>query len=719
MSGSRPRVWPGKPNPCGPTWDGLGVNFSLFSENAEKVELCLFDPRGRRELHRIPLPEYTDQTWHGYLPDVRPGQLYGYRVYGPYDPKHGHRFNHHKLLLDPYAKVLSGPLLWSDAHFGYRVGHRSEDLSFDRRNNAKGMPKCRVIDTAYTWARDRPPQRPWHESVIYELHVRGFTMRHPDVPELLRGSFAGLATPAAIGHLRRLGVTAVELLPIQSFLTDRHLVERGLTNYWGYNTLAFFAPDPRYLSQPTLTEFKAFVQQLHDAEIEVILDVVYNHTAEGSHLGPTLCFRGIDNASYYRLVPGDERSYMDFTGCGNALNLRHPRVLRLVMDSLRYWVEEMHVDGFRFDLATTLAREREHFDQHSGFLDAVQQDPVLSQVKLIAEPWDVGDGGYRLGGFPPGWAEWNDRYRDTVRRFWKGEPGQLGEFASRVTGSSDVFDRKGRRTWASVNFVTAHDGFTLHDLVSYEGKHNQANGEENRDGTDENHSWNCGAEGPTDECAIRQRREQQKRNLLATLLLSQGVPMLLAGDEFGRTQSGNNNAYCQDNEISWIDWAIDPDGRRLEDFVRELIRIRRAHIAFHRYRFFQGPGAAESEINDITWLRSDGRKRGAEDWGDPEDHCLAYVLSGEAHGYHLTASGEPESDETFLTILNAHPESVAFKLPPERFGKSWGRLLDTASERPLQPATYQAGETCRVEGRSLVLLVRRDGSLPARELDRW
>ncbi len=420
MSGNRPRVWPGRPYPCGPTWDGLGVNFSLFSDNAEKVELCLFDPRGRRELHRIPLPEYTDQTWHGYLPDVRPGQLYGYRVYGPYDPKRGHRFNHHKLLLDPYAKALAGSLRWSDAHFGYRVGHRSEDLSFDRRNNAQGMPKCRVVDTAYTWAGDRPPQRPWHESVIYELHVRGFTMRHPEVPELLRGTFAGLATPAAIGHLRRLGVTAVELLPIQAFLADRHLVERGLTNYWGYNTLAFFAPDPRYLSQPTLAEFKAFVQHLHDAEIEVILDVVYNHTAEGSHLGPTLCFRGIDNASYYRLFPDDERYYKDFTGCGNALNLRHPRVLRLVMDSLRYWVEEMHVDGFRFDLATTLAREREHFDQHSGFLDAVQQDPVLSQVKLIAEPWDVGDGGYRLGGFPPGWAEWNDRYRDTVRRYLEG-----------------------------------------------------------------------------------------------------------------------------------------------------------------------------------------------------------------------------------------------------------------------------------------------------------
>jgi glycogen operon protein len=555
--------------------------------------------------------------------------------------------------------------------------------------------------------------------VVYELHVRGFTMRHPEVPEHLRGTFAGLASPAAIGHLRRLGVTAVELLPVQAFLDDRHLVERGLTNYWGYNTFAFFAPDPRYLSEPTLTEFKALVQHLHDAEIEVILDVVYNHTAEGNQLGPTLCFRGIDNASYYRLVPGDERYYMDFTGCGNALNLRHPRVLRLVMDSLRYWVEEMHVDGFRFDLATTLARETEHFDQHSGFLDAVQQDPVLSRVKLIAEPWDVGVGGYRMGEFPPGWAEWNDRYRDTVRRFWRGDPGQLGELGSRMTGSSDVFDRRGRRTWASINFVTAHDGFTLHDLVSYNGKHNKANGEENRDGTDQNHSWNCGAEGPTDDKTILQLREQQKRNLLATLLLSQGAPMLLSGDEFGRTQRGNNNAYCQDNEISWTDWAIDLDGRRLEEFVRWLIRFRREHIVFHRNRFFQGLGTGESEIKDITWLRSDGRERGPEDWDDPEDRCLAYVLSGEAHGYHLTASGEPESDETFLAILNAHPEPVSFKLPPERFGTNWGRLLDTASEGRLHPRTYKAGEKCPIEGRSLVLLMRWDPSFPAREFEWW
>jgi isoamylase len=706
MRASQLRVWPGEPYPCGATWDERGVNFALFSENAEKVELCLFDARGRRELHRIPLPEYTNQIWHGYLPDARPGQLYGYRVYGPYDPQRGHRFNHHKLLLDPYAKMLTGVFRWSDAHFGYRVGHRTEDLSFDRRNNAADMPKCQVVDTAYTWAEDRLPRRPWHESILYELHVRGFTMRHPEVPEPLRGTFAGLATPGAIDYFRQLGISAVELLPIHASLTEHRLAVRGLTNYWGYNTIAFFAPDPRYLASPTLVELKALVQHLHDAGIEVILDVVYNHTAEGNHLGPTLCFRGIDNASYYRLVPGDERHYVDFTGCGNALNLRHPRVLQLVTDSLRYWVEEMHVDGFRFDLATTLARETADFDQHSGFLDAVQQDPVLSQVKLIAEPWDVGEGGYRLGGFPPGWAEWNDRYRDTVRRFWKGEPGQLGELASRMTGSSDVFDRKGRRPWASVNFVTAHDGFTLQDLVSYSYKHNEANGEANRDGTDNSHSWNCGAEGPTDDPEILRLREQQKRNLLATLLLSQGIPMILAGDELGRSQRGNNNAYCQDNEISWIDWEIDEDGRQFQQFVRRLIRLRREHIVFHRHRFFQGLRTPESDIKDITWLHPDGRERHREDWDKPEDGCLGYVLSGEAYGYHLTASGEPEPDDTFLVILNAHPEPVSFTLPPEHFGERWERLVDTAVEGPARPKTYEAGEACPVETRSVVLLVR-------------
>jgi isoamylase len=701
-----PRLWPGQPYPRGATWDGRGVNFALFSEHAEKVELCLFDAQGRRELHRIALPEYTDEVWHGYLPDLRPGQLYGYRVHGPYDPERGHRFNPHKLLLDPYARALSGMLRWSDAHFGYRIGHRAQDLSFDRRNNAAGMPKCRVVDTAFTWGGDRPPQRAWHETILYELHVRGFTMRHPDVPEALRGTFAGLAAPAAIRHLRSLGVTAVELLPIQAFLDDRHLVARGLRNYWGYNTFGFFAPDPRYLAGDSLTEFKTLVQHLHDAGIEVILDVVYNHTAEGNELGPTLCFRGIDNASYYRLVPGDERHYVDFTGCGNALDLHHPRVLQLVMDSLRYWVEEMHVDGFRFDLASTLARETQDFDGHSGFLDAVGQDPVLRQAKLIAEPWDLGEGGYRLAGFPPGWAEWNDRFRDTVRRFWKGEPGLAGELASRLTGSSDLFGRRGRRPWASINFVTAHDGFSLRDLVSYERKHNEANGEQNRDGTDANYSWNCGIEGPTDDPVIRRLRLRQQRNLLTTLLISQGVPMLLAGDELGRTQGGNNNAYCQDNEVSWLDWDPDAEGISLLDLTMRLIRLRRDHIVFHRHRFFGGLRTPDSQIEDIVWLRTDGREQQPEDWEDPESRHLAFVLSGEAFGYHLTASGEPESDQTFLVILNAGAKPVDFTVPPPRFGKSWEPVLDTALDRPPAQRIYTTGECVRVVGRSIVLLVR-------------
>jgi glycogen operon protein len=650
-------------------------------------------------------------VWHVYLPDVRPGQLYGYRVYGPYEPERGHRFNPHKLLLDPYAKALSGTLRWTDAHFGYRIGDRAADLSFDRRNNAAGMPKCRVVDTAFTWGGDRPPQRSWHSAILYELHVRGYTMRHPDVPEPLRGTFAGMAAPAAIEHLRKLGVTAVELLPIQAFLDDRHLLARGLRNYWGYNTLGFFAPDPHYLASDSLTEFKTLVQQLHDAGIEVILDVVYNHPAEGNQLGPTLSFRGIDNASYYRLVPGDERHYMDFTGCGNALDLHHPRVLQLVMDSLRYWVEEMHVDGFRFDLATTLARETSDFDGHSGFLDAVGQDPVLRKVKLVAEPWDVGDGGYQLGGFPPGWAEWNDRYRDAVRRFWKGDSGLTGEVASRVTGSSDLFGRRGRRPWASINFVTAHDGFSLRDLVSYDHKHNEANGEENRDGTDANHSWNCGAEGPSDDPAIRRLRLLQQRNLLTTLLVSQGIPMLLAGDELGRTQGGNNNAYCQDNEVSWLDWDLDAEGRSLLEFTRRLVHLRRDHIVFHRHRFFRGLRTPDSDIEDIVWLRSDGHPRQQEDWEDPESRYVAFVLSGEAFGYHLTASGEPESDQTFLVILNAQPEPLAFRLPPRRLGTRWQAVLDTTVDGSPPERVYADGESLQVEGRSVLLLVRCEEEL--------
>jgi glycogen operon protein len=714
------RVWPGEPYPLGATWDGKGVNFALFSENAEKVELCLFDKSGQRELNRVQLPEYTNEVWHAYLPDARPGQLYGYRVYGPYDPDHGHRFNHHKLLMDPYAKGLSGALQWDDAHFGYQVGNKNEDLSFDTRNNARWIPKCRVVDTAFTWGEDRPPRKEWHESVIYEMHVRGFTMRHPELPEDMRGTFAGLSTPQVIQYLGNLGITAVELLPIHAFIDERVLSDKGLRNYWGYNPIAFFAPEPLYLSSGTLGEFKTLVQLLHDAGIEVILDVVYNHTAEGNHMGPTLSFRGIDNVSYYRLVEGQERHYVDFTGTGNALNLHHPRVLQLVMDSLRYWVEEMHVDGFRFDLAVTVARERADFDSQSGFLDAVRQDPVLSRIKLIAEPWDVGEGGYQLGGFPPGWAEWNDRYRDTVRRFWKGDDGLIGELASRITGSSDIFDRKGRRTWSSINFVTAHDGFTLEDLVSYNQKHNEANLEDNRDGTDNNHSWNCGAEGSTDDPAIRKLRLQQKRNLLATLLLSQGIPMLLAGDEFGRTQKGNNNAYCQDNQISWLDWdTIDNDGWQLLKFVRELIRLRREHIVFHRNRFFHGDLIPGTELCDITWLRADGSPVSESDWRDPNGHFLSFLLCGEAGSYHLTALGEPQLDDTFLVIMNTHQEDVAYALPALPTQARWQLLMDTERTDSINHGElFDGAQPYAVKPRSFVLFVQQQESEDAKGHDR-
>ncbi len=711
---SRLRVWPGAPWPLGATWDGRGVNFALFSANAERVELCLFDPKGRRELERIELPERSEGVWHGYLPDVRPGQLYGYRVHGPYEPQAGHRFNPHKLLIDPYAKSLAGAFRWSDAHHGYRLGHPRGDLSMDRRNNARGMPKCVVVDTSYTWGQDRPPRTPWHETVIYEAHARGFTMRHPKVPEAIRGTFAGLAHPAVVDYLKALGITAIELLPVHESLDDRRLVELGLRNYWGYNTLCFFAPETRYLASGDPGEFKTLVQHLHDANIEVILDVVYNHTAEGNHLGPTLSFRGIDNASYYRLVEGDARYYADTTGTGNCLNLRHPRVTQLVMDSLRYWVEEMHVDGFRFDLASALARDDGGFDPHARFLVAAGQDPVLSEVKLIAEPWDLGEGGYQVGGFPPGWAEWNDRYRDVVRRFWRGDEGLVPELASRVTGSSDLFHRRfGRRPWASVNFVTAHDGFTLHDLVSYDHKHNEANGEDNRDGTDANYAWNCGVEGPTHDPAIRILRAQQKRNLMASLLLSQGVPMLLAGDELGRTQGGNNNAYCQDNEIGWIDWpGVDEEAMHFQRFVRRLVRFRREHIVFHRHRFFRGTEVSEGGVKDIAWLRPDGKERHQEDWGDPGDRCLAFLLSGEAYGYHLTASGEPEPDDAFLVVASAHPEPISFTLPQPRPGDVWLGVLDTACGFLEDRPHFKGGEVIRIGPRSLVVFVCEDGAAP-------
>jgi glycogen operon protein len=708
MAETKLRVWPGDQYPLGATWDGKGVNFALFTENATKVELCLFDEKGKREIERVVLPEYTNEIWHGYLPDLRPNQLYGYRVHGPYEPLAGHRFNPNKLLIDPYAKSLIGGLKWHDANFGYQIGHPDKDLSFDTRDNARYMPKCRVVDTAFTWGDDRAPKTEWHESVVYEMHVKGFTVRLPEVPEGLRGSFEGLSAQAAVDYLKALGVTAVELLPVQAFLDDRHLIEKGLTNYWGYNTLAFFAPDPRYLVSERLGEFKTFVQVMHSAGIEVILDVVYNHTAEGSEMGPTLSFRGVDNASYYHLVPGNQRYYMDFTGCGNVFDLRHPRVLQLVMDSLRYWVEEMHVDGFRFDLATTLARE-EHggFDHHSGFLDAVRQDPTLSRVKLIAEPWDVGDGGYRLGGFPAGWAEWNDRYRDTVRRFWKGDGGVMPDFATRITGSSDIFNSHGRRPWASVNFVTAHDGFTLADTVAYNDKHNEANLEDNRDGTSNNNSWNCGAEGETEDPEIKALRLRQRRNMLTTLLVSQGLPMMVAGDEFGRSQGGNNNAYCQDSEISWIDWNIDEENQKFLEFSKRLIQLRRGHIVFHRNRYFHRRFIPGTKIQDIMWLNPDGSEMGDDDWADPGRSWLSFLIRGEAGEYHLTATGEEQPDDSFLVMMNANHEDREWTIPALDVGTRWQVLIDTSTDDGFSDTDYCAdGDTYVVESRSLVLMLR-------------
>ena len=699
------RVWPGQPYPLGATWDGIGVNFALFSQNAEKVELCLFEPSGRREVARVEMPEYTNEVWHAYLPDVRAGQLYGYRVYGPYEPEKGHRFNHNKLLLDPYAMALYGSLRWHDANFGYRVRSPQKDLSFDSRDNARSVHKSVVVDTAFTWGGDRPIRTDWHESIIYELHVRGFTMRHPEVPEADLGTMAGLSAPAVVNYLKSLGITSVELMPVHAFIDDRHLVERGLRNYWGYNTIGFFAPEPRYLASGSLGEFKTCVRILHDAGLEVILDVVYNHTAEGNELGPTLCFRGIDNASYYRLKPGEERYYDEFTGCGNALNLRHPRVMQLVTDSLRYWVQEMHVDGFRFDLATTLARDPQNFDAQSGFLDAVRQDPVLSNVKLVAEPWDIGEGGYQLGAFPPGWGEWNDQYRDTVRRWWRGETGQVGTLASRITGSSEIFERQGRRPWTSVNFITAHDGFTLNDLVSYDGKHNEANGEDNRDGAGDNLSANYGAEGPTDDTSIRDLRMQQMRNFMATLLISQGVPMLTAGDEFARTQHGNNNAYCQDNELTWVDWD-NVNGHRLLQFARAMLRMRRQHIVFHRQRFFHGREILGTEIKDITWFNPDATEKTTEDWHDPECRFLAFRLSGEAGYYHLTSQGVPEPDETFLVAMNVAPEAVSFVLPQVTPREQWILLVDTTdADVSSLGRPFPAGEAYLVPGRAFLLFM--------------
>jgi isoamylase len=702
VSNGRTRVEPGSPYPLGATWDGKGVNFALFSAHAERVQLCLFDHAGHREIDRIDLPEYTHEVWHGYLPDARPGTLYGYRVFGPYDPRAGHRFNPNKLLIDPYAKALHGRLAWSDAHYGYRVGHRQADLSFDRRDNARGMPKCVVIDPAYTWGDDRHPATPWSDTVIYELHVRGYTMQRDDVPPALRGSFAALAHPGVIRHLRHVGVTAVELLPIHAFVDDRSLVERKLANFWGYNSIAFFAPMPRYLASGHVGEFKAMIRHLHEAGIEVILDVVYNHTAEGNQLGPTLSFRGIDNRSYYRLAPGDPRHYEDFTGCGNALRLHHSRVLQLVTDSLRYWVQEMHVDGFRFDLATTLAREANgEFDSHSGFLDVLRQDPVLSRVKLIAEPWDLGPGGYRLGGFPPDWAEWNDKFRDVVRRFWRGDGGLVRELAGRISGSQDVFGHAGRRPWSSVNFVTAHDGFTLRDLVSYERKHNEANGENNRDGSDHNNSANYGVEGETDDPDISALRARQRRNMLTTLLLAQGVPMLLAGDELGNSQGGNNNAYCQDGPIGWIDWNGAParEGDLLA-LVRHLIRLRREHAALGRRRFLSGnPVSGNGGLRDVTWLVPDGREMTELDWNFPDARSLCFLLAGDEGDQHAT------EHDPLLVVLNAHFETMTYHAPAAAGIGEWVCLVDTGMPggRAVEPPVASGGKI-RVAARTTVVL---------------
>lgn len=703
---SRLRVWPGTPYPMGATWDGGGTNFAIFSAHAEKVELCLFDHSGRHETARVPLPEYTHEIWHGYLPDVRAGQLYGYRVHGPYEPAAGHRFNHHKLLIDPYAKALHGGVQRHPALFGYVLGD-DPYRSFDRRDSARYMPKCRVIDPAFTWGGEGAPVRSWQDSVIYEMHVRGFTMRHPRVAEAARGTFDGLCSAAVTDYLRELGVTAVELMPVHAFVHDGHLVERGLRNYWGYNSIAFFAPHNEYLRTGDISEFKVFVKIMHDLGIEVILDVVYNHTAEGNHLGPTLSLRGIDNRNYYYLMEGDECHYNDFTGTGNSLELRHPQVLRLVTDSLRYWAEEMGVDGFRFDLATTLARVEGSYYENASFLDVVGQDPLLVARKLIAEPWDTGDGGYRLGNFPPGWAEWNDRYRDTVRRFWRGDQGQLPELASRIAGSSDIYDRRGRPAWSSINFVTCHDGFTLQDLVSYEAKRNEANLEENRDGTDDNRSWNCGVEGPSDDPAIVELRRRQKCNLLATLLLSQGVPMLLAGDERSRTQKGNNNAYCQDNELAWIDWSEVAGDAGFADFVRRLIALRREHIVFRRHRFFRGEPIPGTNVKDIVWWRADGTEMSAEDWADPCRRSIAFLISGEAGQYHLDPRGEGQTDDSFLVLLNAGGEAVEYALPTAPPLPLRRIVFDTA--RPAREWDRDPGDRYLVGGRSFVVVRYRSG----------
>ncbi len=691
------RIQTGSPYPLGATWDGRGANFALFSAHAEKVELCLFDATGQRELERIELPEYSNSVWHGYLRDARPGMLYGYRVHGPYDPANGHRFNPHKLLIDPYAKLLEGKFAWTDAHFAYRIGSPREDLSFDRRDSARGMPKCVLIDSAFTWGNTKRPDTRRSDSIIYEAHVRGLQMNNERIPMSVRGTFAGLGSRPIVDHLVKLGVTAIELLPVHAFVDDRPLVQRGLVNYWGYNSIAFFAPDQRYLMSGMVEEFKTFVSIMHDAGIEVLLDVVYNHTAEGNHMGPTLSFKGIDNASYYCLRPDNARYYEDYTGCGNSVNVAHPRVMQMVMDSLRYWVTDMHVDGFRFDLATTLARLPTGYDINSPFLQAVGQDPVLQNARLIAEPWDIGMGGYQVGNFPAGWSEWNDRYRDIVRRFWKGDQGTVGELASRLTGSSDIFNRQGRRPLASINFVTAHDGFTLNDLVTFNDKHNLANGEDNRDGINNNNSWNCGVEGWTDNPEINALRRRQKRNILATLFLSHGIPMLLAGDEMENGQTGNNNTYCQDNVTGWTDWPEEyKDGDVPEEsmlaFTRYIIGLRKYFPGLRKRRFATGTALPDEDFKDITWLNPTGKEMTSENWTNPDTRCFGALLSAEL----------PHVSEALLILMNNHHEQTDFALPDKLFNGEWECLLDTAT--PTGRGDGVKAGSLTIAGRSLMLL---------------
>jgi glycogen operon protein len=699
------RVKEGNAQAHGAIWDGKGTNFTLFSAHATKVEVCLFDAAGKTELERLALPEYTDQIWHGYIPDVHPGSVYGLRVHGPYEPLEGHRFNPHKLVLDPYARAHIGEVQWAPEIFSYAVGDAQADLSFDERDSAPFMPKCVVVDPNFDW-KGQPRKRgvPWDRTIIYEAHVKGFTKRHPGVPDHLKGTYAGLGTKQVIDYVKSLGVTSIELLPIHAFVNDNHLLEKGLTNYWGYNSIGFFSPDPRYASAPeqSLREFKEMVASFHEAGLEVLLDVVFNHTAEGNERGPTLSFKGIDNASYYRLLPDQKRFYINDTGTGNTLNVSHPNVIEMVTDSLRYWVNELHVDGFRFDLGTILARESNGFDNQSGFLKACHQDPVLRTVKLIAEPWDCGPGGYQVGGFPPGWAEWNDRYRDTVRDFWRGQA-SASAVAERLCASADVFNHYGRRPWACVNFVTAHDGFTLNDLVTYNEKHNEANGEDNKDGSSDNHSWNCGVEGPTEDPAINALRDRQIRNMLATLLLSQGTPMLLAGDEFSRTQSGNNNAYCQDDEISWVDWDLMKKNESLVKFVQKLCELRAKYPILRRNRFLTGHYDEELEIKDLTWINASGAEMSAEEWGDDLMKCFGMLMDGRSRPTGVRQRG---TEEAMLMVLNSHHDLVNFTLPQCPGGTGWSVLVDTNLRDGEPSYRGKAGDVYGVTGRSLILLVR-------------